>query len=90
MHGDANRLCFCKVVLLALNLSAGHIFSQVAVLIRHVSDVGAAVAVTNQFTLCDEIAIVSYQQRPNLKVPHCAGLDSLLPCKQGRPGVLML
>ncbi len=60
MHGDAIRLCFCKVVLLALNLSAGQIFSQVAVLMGHVSNVGAAVAVTNQSTACDETAFVSY------------------------------
>jgi len=32
MHGEAVCLCFCKVVLLALNLSAGHIFGKTAAL----------------------------------------------------------
>lgn len=67
MHDDAICLCFCKVVLLVLNWSAGHIFSQIAVLIDHVSHVGAAVAVTNQIPPCDETALVSYSTDPLYK-----------------------
>ena len=56
MHDEAVCLCFCKLVLWALCLSAGHILSQAAVLIGHVFHLGAAQAVTNQFTPCDETA----------------------------------
>lgn len=60
----------------------------------HVFCLGAVVAITNQFTPGDETAIIQtcilLTDTPCLKGPIHADLVNLLPCKPGRPAVLML